>query len=292
MLRSMTGYGSAERADGGHRVRVEVRSVNQRFLDFQLKAPRVLMQVEDRIRKAIESSLARGRVSVYVEWKDENSETAPVIHEAAAEELVGRLRELGERLSLAGDVDVAALSRFPQLFEQDAGRVEADDVWSVLEPALRESIARLLEMREAEGRALRAELDSRIGAVEGLVDAIESEAPSAAEAARARLTERIRALVDDSVGMDEARLAQEIAMLADKSDFTEEMVRLRAHIEQARACLDADVPTGKRLNFLIQEMHREANTTGSKNVDVELGKTVVTLKEEIEKLREQVQNVE
>lgn len=288
----MTGYGSAERADGGHRVRVEVRSVNQRFLDFQLKAPRLLMQVEDRIRKAIEASLARGRVSVYVEWKDEDSETAPVIHEAAAEELVRRLRDLGERLSLAGDVDVAALSRFPQLFEQEAGRVDADDVWSALEPALRESIARLLEMREAEGAALRKELESRIGVVEKLVDEIESAAPRAAEAARVRLTERIRVLVDDSVGVDESRLAQEIAMLADKSDFTEEMVRLRAHMEQARACLDADVPTGKRLNFLIQEMHREANTTGSKNVDTELGKTVVTLKEEIEKLREQVQNVE
>lgn len=291
MLRSMTGYGWSERTEGGQRIRVEVRSVNQRFLDVQVKAPRVLLQVEDRVRSAIESALSRGRITVYVEWKSA-ADAAPAVNMDAARELVRQLRALGEDLSVPGEVNLSLLTRFPQIFEQGGETAEADAVWAALQPAAGEAIARLVEMREAEGSKLRDELAGRLGAIEAVVGEIEASAPEASVAMKERLITRLASLVDGSIPVDETRLAQEVAIAAEKVDFTEEVVRLRAHIAAARECLDSDEPVGKRLNFLVQEMHREANTIGSKGGDLGITGSVVSAKEEIEKLREQVQNVE
>ena len=291
MLRSMTGYGGSERTDGERRIRIDVRSVNHRFLDIQMKAPRLLLSIEDRIRKAVESRLARGRVTVFVDWRG-GGEGDLVINRHAARKLVSDLRELAGELSLSDELDLSSLSAFPQIFDQDGGSGEADDLWDVVEPAVSEALERLVAMRETEGRALHADLESRVAGIENILGKLEEAAPRATEALRDRVLTKIRALIEDSVAVDETRIAQEAAVAAERSDFCEELVRLRAHLTQARECLANEEPTGKRLNFLAQEMHREANTIGSKTSDVDISVTAVELKEEIERFREQVQNVE
>jgi len=292
LLRSMTGYGSSERAGEGRRIRAELKSVNQRFLDVQVKAPRFLLQVEDRIRQLVESSLARGRVTVYIDWRADAENASPTVNAVAAERLVKELRHLRDELQLTGDVDLGVLSRFPQVFENDAATPEADEVWRALEPVLTPALKELLAMRVAEGAELLDDFNGRIAAIGTIVDEIEKSAPAAAEAARERVAERVRTIIAERVPVDEARIAQELAILAERSDFTEEIVRLKAHLTHVTQTLSSDEPVGKRLNFLVQELHREANTIGSKTGDVGISSTVVSLKEEIEKLREQVQNVE
>ena len=291
MLKSMTGYGCSERTGEDRRIRVEIRSVNQRFLDVQIKAPRTMLQVEDRIRKGVESVLARGRVTVYIEWKSAADES-PSVNVRAAHELIRQLRTLGEELSVPGEVDLSVLTRFPQIFEQGADAPGADEVWSLLDPVLKESLDGLVAMREAEGASLREELAGRLDAIDGIVSTLEESSGAAAAAAKERLKSRITTLMEGSAPVDETRLAQEVAIAAERADFTEEIVRLRAHVAQARECLASEEPVGKRLNFLVQEMLREANTTGSKGGDIGVTGPVLSLKEEIEKLREQVQNVE
>ena len=201
MLRSMTGYGCSERTDDEVRVRVEMRSVNQRFLDVQVKAPRAMLQVEDRVRGLVESRLSRGRVTVYIEWKSA-SELAPTVNIAAAREIVRQLRRLGEELSVPGDVDLPLVARFPQVFEQDGTSEGADEVWSALEPVAVEALAGLVAMREAEGSRLRDELAERLDAIETIVASIERMAPDAAAAMQEKLRARLGALLDGSVPVD------------------------------------------------------------------------------------------
>lgn len=287
----MTGYGCSERTGEERRVRVEVRSVNQRFLDVQIKAPRTMLQVEDRVRKLVESVLARGRVTVYIEWKSATEES-PSVNINAAHELIRQLRLLGEELSLPGEVNLSVVTRFPQIFEQGGDPAGVDEVWSFLEPVLSEALGGLRAMREAEGTELGRELTGRLDAIDGIVTVLDESSAVAAEAMKERLTARISTLLDGSVPVDDTRLAQEVAIAAERADYTEEVVRLRAHASQSRECLSSDEPVGKRLNFLVQEMLREANTIGSKGGDIGVTGPVLSLKEEIEKLREQVQNVE
>ena len=292
MPTSMTGYGSAELAGDGRRIRVEIRSLNNRFLDVQIKAPRQFLGIEDRIRSAVEGALERGRVTVYLDWRESGAGQAPRIRAEAARALVDSLRAARDDLDLSGEIDVGVLARFPQVFEQDEETPEADALWSAVEPVLSEAIGRLVAMRTEEGRRLGEDLVGRTDRIAELVGTIESAAPAAALALKQKLAERIRSLIDSDVTLDEGRLEQELSIASERADFTEEVVRLGAHIGQVRDCLASDGPIGKRLNFLVQELHREVNTIGSKNSNVDLTRTVVDLKEEVEKLREQVQNVE
>ena len=292
MPTSMTGYGSAELAGDGRRIRVEIRSLNNRFLDVQIKAPRQFLGIEDRIRSAVEGALERGRVTVYLDWRESGAGQAPRIRAEAARALVDSLRAARDDLDLSGEIDVGVLARFPQVFEQDEETPEADALWSAVEPVLSEAIGRLVVMRAEEGRRLGEDLVGRTDRIAELVGTIESAAPAAALALKQKLAERIRSLIDSDVTLDEGRLEQELSIASERADFTEEVVRLGAHIGQVRDCLASDGPIGKRLNFLVQELHREVNTIGSKNSNVDLTRTVVDLKEEVEKLREQVQNVE
>jgi uncharacterized protein (TIGR00255 family) len=287
----MTGYGSSEKTDEERSVRVEIRSVNQRFLDVQVKSPRLLLQVEDRIRSLVESRISRGRVTVYVEWHTA-ADMAPTVNISAARALIRQLRSLSEELSVSGEVNLDILTRFSQIFEQNADGSEADDVWRALEPALSEAMGRLIEMRETEGAKLGDELADRLGAIESVTRQIEQVAPEASAMMKGRLNERLTSLLNGAAPVDETRVAQEVALAAERADFTEEVVRLKAHVGHARESLVSDEPVGKRLNFIVQEMHREANTIGSKGGDLGITESVLTLKEEIEKLREQVQNVE
>jgi uncharacterized protein (TIGR00255 family) len=292
VLRSMTGYGSAERTDGGLRVRVEIRSVNQRFLDLQIKGPRQFLQIEDRIRKTVEGALGRGRVTVYIESRDESEAAAPAVNMSVARKLMSDLRELASDLDLPGEVDVGVLSRFPQLLDTGGETPSADALWGVTGPAVEEAVRELVAMREREGREILVDLTERIDAIDRAVGEVESSAPEVTLALKERIAEKIRSLVEATVPVDDARLAQEVAIAAERADYTEEVVRLKAHVGQVRQCFESDGPVGKRLNFLVQEMHREANTIGSKTADLGVSQSVLFLKEEIEKVREQVQNVE
>jgi len=291
LLRSMTGYGGSERADGSRSVRVEVRSVNQRFLDVQVKSPRQLLPIEDRIRKATEARLSRGKVSVYIDWR-ESGESSVALNAGAARALVANLRELGRELGIEGDVDMATLASFPQILEPQNGGRDADELWSFVEPALADALDGLVAMREAEGAELETELKKRLDAIGRIVESIEGKSDGVVVALKERVETKMRELLENVATIDESRIAQEAASAAERADFTEEMVRLRAHESQAREALERTEATGKRLNFLVQEMHREANTMGSKTTDTDISVAVVELKEEIEKLREQVQNVE
>jgi uncharacterized protein (TIGR00255 family) len=288
----MTGYGSSERTGGGLRVRVEIRSVNQRFLDLQIKGPRQFLQIEDRIRRSVEADLARGRVTVYIESRDESEAAAPTVNAPAAKKLIEDLRELASDLDLPGEVDVGVLSRFPQVFDTGGATSSADRLWQVTGPVVEEAVRGLVTMREEEGRQILADLTRRVDAIDAAVGEIESSAPEVTLALKERVSEKIRALVDATVPVDDVRLAQEVAIAAERADYTEEVVRLKAHVAQVRQCFESGGPVGKRLNFLVQEMHREANTIGSKTADLGVSESVLLLKEEIEKVREQVQNVE
>ncbi len=292
MLRSMTGYGSSERTDGGLRLRVEIRSVNQRFLDLQIKGPRQFLQIEGRIRKSVEAALSRGRVTVYIEWRDESEAVAPTVNMPAARKLIRELRELASALDVPGDIDVGVLSKFPQVFESGSETPGADELWRTTGPVVDEAVRQLVAMREEEGRQMLGDLAGRIDAIDGAVCEVESSAPEVTRALKERVSEKIRSLVDATIPVDDVRLAQEVAIAAERADFTEEVVRLKAHVAQVRQCFESDEPVGKRLNFLVQEMHREANTIGSKTADLGVSQSVLFLKEEIEKVREQVQNIE
>ena len=292
MLRSMTGYGSSERTEGGLRVRVEVRSVNQRFLDLQIKGPRQFLQIEDRVRKSVEAALGRGRVTVYIESRDESEAAAPTVNAPAARKLLRDLRELASELDLPGDVDVGVLAKFPQVFDNGSEAASAERLWRATGPVVEEAVRGVLAMREEEGRKIQQDLAARIDAIDRAVGEIEASAPDVTRALKERVSEKIRSLVDATVPVDDVRLAQEVAIAAERADYTEEVVRLKAHVTAVRQCFEPDEPVGKRLNFLVQEMHREANTIGSKTADLGVSQSVLFLKEEIEKVREQVQNVE
>ncbi len=292
MLRSMTGYGSSERTAGSRRIRVEVRSVNQRFLDIQIKAPRLLLQVEDRINRALAAVMARGRVTVYVEWHDSEAASSTTVNLTAARGLVESLRKLQSELKLPGEITVGLVVSQPQIVEQLEEKPSADDIWKDLSPALDKALAELVEMREREGSELAADFAARLEAIEQLTKTLEKAAPRASAIEKARLADRVKTLMGEGMTVDESRLAQELAAAAERSDYTEEVVRLKSHVTQTRHCLVAKEPVGKRLNFLVQEMHREVNTVGSKNSEPAVGTAVIALKEEVEKLREQVQNIE
>lgn len=292
MLRSMTGYGSSEQTAGSRRIRVEVRSVNQRFLEVSIKAPRLLLQIEDRIKKAVESAVDRGRVTVHVEWHDSEAASCTTVNLTAARGLVEALRNLKSELKLPGEIGVDLVAGLPQVVEQFEETPSAETVWHDLAPVLSKALEGMVAMRGREGAELGRDFAARLDVIEGHIVTLEKGAPRAAALEKARLAERVKSLMGEGLVVDESRLAQELAMAAERCDYTEEVVRLRSHVAQTRQALKAGEPVGKRLNFLVQEMHREVNTVGSKNTDVEVGNAVIALKEEVEKLREQVQNLE
>jgi uncharacterized protein (TIGR00255 family) len=296
MIRSMTGYGEAERETPGGRLRAEVRTVNHRFFSANLRIAAALERHEASVRDTLRSHLPRGHVSYTLRIeRGDGANGGPVlgIDEAKARGYVDALRMLKERLGLPGDVDVALVSRFGDLFvaadEAPANEVDADAVQAVTEAAARAAAA----MRLAEGQRLAVDLEERLVEIGAAVDRIETTAPQRLVRERDRLRRAIADLLD-AVPVDEDRIAREVAYMAERWNLSEELVRLRSHVELFRATLDAPdhEPVGKRLSFLVQEMNREANTIGSKANDALIEHEVVGIKDEIERLREQIENVE
>lgn len=295
MIRSMTGFGDAERDTPAGRLRIEIKTVNHRFFNANVKTPHGFDRFEKDITGVLKGAIGRGHISASLSIDRSYAEQTggPEVDLEKAKAYRGALEALKAELGLEGEPDLAMLARFSDLFrapevDRTAG-VEADDVVAVTEVA----VAACLEMRRQEGVRLEADLRGRLDAMGVQLDLVDRRAPERLIEHRDRLRESVRAL-SEQVDVDEDRLAREIAFLAEKWDLNEEVVRFRSHIELFSAALDSDGadPVGKRLGFLVQEMHREANTIGSKANDAEVGQSSVAIKEEIERLREQIENVE
>jgi len=287
----MTGFGSAEGKVLGGRLSIEIRSVNHRYFNPQLKLPFELGGVEGPLRERLRQLLERGHVTVSARWIEApQREAAVAVDLARARQLVAAAKELKKRLKLKGEVDLAFVARQPDVLNahQDGS---APAQWSEVEPIAERAVQELLGMRAREGAALAAELGGRLGALEQAAGTIEQRAPERLAAELARLKKAVAELAA-GVQIDEQRLAVEVALMADRVDITEELVRLRTHLAACRTALASDGAVGKQLGFLAQELLREVNTIGSKANDAGIAQTVIAMKGELEKLREQLDNLE
>jgi uncharacterized protein (TIGR00255 family) len=292
MIRSMTGFGTAETELGGQRLSAQVQSVNHRFAEVSVRLPRSLAPFENPLRQLLAQLLTRGKINFVASWEGGEDPARRVrIDAERARQYVEELRALRIQLGIAGEIELSTLLALPDVVSTAVLSDGEEQTWEVIEKLARAAAADLLSMRTREGDALKQEFVLRLQQVEKLLGRAEARAPLRPAEAKEKLEARLRPLLGD-IPVDPARLAQEIAFLAERLDCTEECVRLRAHIGQYRALLDDPEPTGRKLNFLLQEMNREANTMGSKANDAELAALVIDLKDELEKLREQVQNVE
>lgn len=290
-LRSMTGFGRGSHTGAAYRVDVEIRSVNHRYREIVARVPRDLPGLEEPVRARVARGVARGRVDVFVTAEPLPGTRGLRVDVELARAYHQTLERLRHELGLAGGVDVSLLAGLPGVVGLDEASADVEACWRDLEPALDQALSALTAMRVTEGAALAADLEGARRRLAGLVEAVARRAPLVVEEYRVRLAQRIRALAPD-VPVEPDRLAAEVVVFADRADISEELVRLRSHLEQFQATLGLDEPVGRKLDFLLQEMNREVNTIGSKAHDAEIAATVVDMKTEIERMREQVQNVE
>ena len=292
MAVSMTGFGGGEGPVAGGRLRVEIRTVNHRFFHLSLKIPSALSGLETTLRERLRRDFERGHVTVTTRWLDQPDRgTGSVdLDLDRARDVVARLRELQATLGVAGEPDLAMVTGQPDVLVAGAGEAAAVE-WAALEPIVLEAVTECKAMRRREGDVLRAELLHRLDLLARSAEVIAQEAPQRLVVERDRLRASVAELIDGK-RIDEQRLEQEIAYLADKLDITEELVRLEAHVSACRGTLAAEGPIGKRLGFLAQELGREINTIGSKANNAAITTEVVSMKSELEKVREQLENLE
>lgn len=292
-MKSMTGYGKGMVAGDDFSVSVDLKTVNNRFLDIHLRVGSELASLEPSLKKRISSRLSRGRVDVTVSI-ERVAQIAYEINRPLIAGYVSALKQLQEDFEIGGELDINSIARIPGALQPARNGID-DRMIAALEQALDHALGELEKMREQEGEALKNELRERVQKIESLVPVIEGAAAGLSEAYRLRLQKRIGELLNRGgqvVEIDPMRLAQEVAYLADRSDVSEEMVRLRSHLSQFQEALDTSGEVGKMLDFLLQELNREANTTLSKSTDLAIKEAGLAIKAEVEKLREQVQNVE
>src|ERR687892_2366088 len=292
-MKSMTGYGKGMVAGEDFSVSIDLKTVNNRFLDIHLRVGTDLSSLEPIIKKRITSRLSRGRVDVTVSM-ERAAQVGYEVNRPLIAGYVSALKQLQQDFDIGGELDINVIARIPGAIQPARNGID-DRMTTALEQALDQALNELEKMREQEGEALKQELRARVAKIESLVPVIESSAAGLADAYRLRLQKRIGELLNRGgqvVEIDPVRLAQEVAYLADRSDVSEEMVRLRSHLSQFQEALDAPGDAGKMLDFLLQELNREANTTLSKSTDLVIKEAGLAIKAEVEKLREQVQNVE
>ena len=291
MLHSMTAFGRGEAGADGYRFTIELRTLNHRFCDIRIKLPRKYSDFEEDIKKRVSSKFSRGRIEVSVLADDTLDKVQHLTVDTELAKTYKRLLLiLQEELGLQGDLRLESLLNFRDLFAFQEDEESREKAWSVVETALDQAVSGCLLMRQEEGEAIARDLSGRLNQLEVLTGEVETRAPLVVDDARDRLQKRIQDLLETE--LDETRLAQEVAFFAEKSDITEEVVRLQSHIQQFRDLLEASGPRGRQLEFLLQEMHREVNTIGSKANDLEIAQKVIQMKTELERFREQIQNVE
>lgn len=292
MVKSMTGYGRHESTLHGRTLVIEVKSVNNRYLDCNIRLPRVYICAEDGVQRRVKAAISRGKVDVYVNIENHTEEAVSVtLNQPVAAGYMEALRKMAETFGLAPAVSIDLLSKFPDVFKVDKVPEDLEeltaDIHAVTEEALRDFNA----MRSREGEKLEADLLNRLTTLEDFIHQVEQRSPQTVADYRARLTAKLQEVLDDRQ-LDESRVLTEAAIFADKVAVDEETVRLHSHIAQFRDMLSGGSPIGRKLDFLIQEMNRETNTIGSKCNNLEISTIVVNMKAEIEKIREQVQNIE
>ncbi len=292
MIASMTGFGKGVAEGDGGQVAVEVRSVNGRYGDVSVHMPRTLSELEPRIKEFVLGCFSRGRVDVSVIFQGAISEQGiPVLKPEVVLAYKRGIEMLRDQLGVSGDINLMRLAALPQVFAFESGANDFEMLWALVQHALQNAIDGCLAMRVTEGKKLAEDFSQRIAYLNTLIDKVEMLAPGRVETVRKRLREKLEQLLTPEQ-VDKNRLMMEIALLAERSDITEECVRFRSHNVQFLDMLSRGEAVGRRLNFLLQEMLREANTIGSKAGDAGIAHVVVDIKEEIEKLKEQVQNIE
>jgi uncharacterized protein (TIGR00255 family) len=291
MACSMTGYGRAEIEKGDFRFTVEINTVNNRFLEYQMRLPKTLSQLENNIKNLLGTKFNRGKIMVTVTWEQEQAEGSIVLDEAKADAYYRVYQLLKQRYSLDGALSMSDFAALPDLVKVGKQDEDLEKIWNIFKEALEAAADATYTMRQNEGANLVRDMLARTEGIRAVSDEIEALSGQNVKLYQERLRSRIEELLQGAK-IDDERIAVEVALLADKSDITEECVRLKSHLEQFQSSLKETGPVGKRLNFILQELNREANTTGDKSAFYEISRRVILVKEEIERLREQVQNIE
>ncbi len=293
MIRSMTGYGRGEYKDNNTSFVVEMKSVNHRYSDIIIRMPKKFSSLEERIRQLIKLHIKRGRVEVYINYESQEEDNILIKPNMdLVNQYYNSIKEIKNNLNLPTEIKVDSLINLPNVFELEEKEENLEDIWRLLEISTKEALDKLIQMRESEGLKLSKDIEKRSHYIYDIVKKIEKKAPIVIKEYRDKLIERISNLTEDAIEVDENRLALEVSIYADKSNITEEVVRLFSHIEQLNKTINEEGVIGRKLDFLIQEMNREINTIGSKSSDIEISNLVIEVKSELEKIREQVQNIE
>ena len=292
MLKSMTGFGRYEAVTDAYKLSVEMKAVNHRYLDLSIKMPKKFNYFEASIRKLLKIYIQRGKVDLFIKYEDYTEGNLSLkYNKALAAEYMHAFQQMAEQFQIPNDITVSGLSRFPEVLTMEQTPEDEEQLWMILSQAISQAAERFVETRLQEGEHLRDDLIKKLDYMLELVAFIEERSPRIVEEYRAKLTDKVKELLN-SAAIDESRIVTEVTIYADKICTDEEMVRLRSHIETMKAKLTAGGSIGRELDFIAQEMNREANTTLSKANDLETADKAIALKTEIEKVREQIQNIE
>ena len=292
MIKSMTGFGRGTSEGEISSFVVEIKTVNHRYFELNVRMPRALISLEDSIRKYVNEKIKRGKVDIFVTQNQGEKESMEVIlNEQIAESYVNALHKLRDTYNLRDDISASTLARFPEVLTLKQKEEDIEQIWQELLPGIEEAVSNLCKMREEEGKKLLADITKRCECISKNVDIINSRVPEISEEYRVRLLKKVEDIISER-NIDENRIAMEVVLQADKTCIDEEIVRLKSHVNQVLKTLEMSEPIGRKLDFIIQEMNREANTIASKVNDLMLTNVALDIKSDIEKIREQVQNIE
>ena len=292
MIKSMTGFGRAVAETDGYGITVEIKSVNHRYFEFSSRIPRQYGFLDDKLKSYINSRVSRGKVECYVSIDALNTEAAQVVvNNTLASAYVSALKELSKNYDLKEDFGASTVARFQDVLVVKKADEDEEKIWSYVKSVTDTALDKFIAMRTVEGEKMKNDISSRADYILSCVEYIEKRSPETVKEYNDKLVERVHDLIGD-VSLDEGRVIQEVAIYADKVAVAEETVRLRSHLDQLKAFINADEPVGRKMDFLVQEINRETNTIGSKANDVDIARKVVDIKAEVEKIREQIQNIE
>lgn len=292
MIKSMTGFGRSEIVKGNRKISVEIKSVNHRYLEAGIKMPKKLNVFESRMRDLLKKYATRGKIDIFINYEDDSeSQVNLKFNQNIADEYMAIFNNMSDKYNLKNDMTVGGLARFPEVITMDEVQEDEEELWHFIEEAMKAALEQFVNTRILEGENLKKDLLGKLDHMEELVAFVEKRSPEIMKEYRSKLESKVKELLGDTT-IDESRIATEVIIYADKICVDEETVRLRSHIEHARKCLNEDGGIGRKMDFIAQEMNREANTTLSKANDIEISNAAIDLKTEIEKVREQIQNIE